>query len=204
MNNKNNNNGNTYRNHESRLNEQNRNENHLQNRRNNKPKRKTTVILGDSIISRVNGLKLSKSLGGAENIVVKSFSGATTDDMRHHAIPTSMREPERIILHCGANDLKAETSSEYVAENIMRVAHELSRPTNTIAISLLCPRNDQFARKANEVNNLLEDKCLSGNIPVIFHRNMSSHHHLWRDGIHLNQDGLNQLVRNFRIFLSNG
>ena len=46
----------------------------------------TTVILGDSIIQNLQGYKLGKETN--QRVVVKSFSGATTQDMKSYIQPT--------------------------------------------------------------------------------------------------------------------
>ena len=37
------------------------------------------------------------------NVYVKSFPGATIDDMYSYAIPSLKHEPNAIIIHCGMN-----------------------------------------------------------------------------------------------------
>ena len=63
----------------------------------------TTVILGDSKIQNLQGYKLGKEIG--KHVVVKSFRGATTHDMKSYIQPTIDNSPERICLHVGTNDL---------------------------------------------------------------------------------------------------
>ena len=69
-----------------------------------------TEIIGDSIIKDIRGYKMNEACENQEKIFVKSFSGATTDCMNSHACPTIKRNPKRIILHCGTNDLRSQTS----------------------------------------------------------------------------------------------
>ena len=47
---------------------------------------RTTVIVGDSIIKNVQGIKLAKTVG--HRVVVKPFPGATIRNMRSHVVPT--------------------------------------------------------------------------------------------------------------------
>lgn len=63
---------------------------------------KTTVILGDSIIQNLQGYKLGKETN--QRVVVKSFRGATTQDMKSYIQPTIDNAPDRICLHIGTND----------------------------------------------------------------------------------------------------
>ena len=43
----------------------------------------TTVILGDSIIKNVYGNAITKSIKHKKHVVVKHFSGAKIEDMKH-------------------------------------------------------------------------------------------------------------------------
>ena len=56
-----------------------------------KKKRKTTVVLGDSIVKRIQGRKLGRKV--KQNVIVKSFPGAKLDCMSHLAIPTVKSNP---------------------------------------------------------------------------------------------------------------
>ena len=73
-----------------------------------KKKLPVTVILGDSIVKEVKGWELSDE---KNKVVTKQFSGATTDDMKSYIQPTISNDPECIVLHCGTNNLKQNTSA---------------------------------------------------------------------------------------------
>ena len=53
-------------------------------------------------MQHVHGWELSNK----DKVVVKSFSGATTEDMEDYGKPIILKEPENLILHVGTNDLK--------------------------------------------------------------------------------------------------
>ena len=55
----------------------------------------TTAILGDSMIRQIRSFEMAKSIGKSSRVVVKSFSGATTDNMKHYIIPIKEMSPER-------------------------------------------------------------------------------------------------------------
>ena len=56
----------------------------------------TTLIVGDSII---NGVLEERLCGGGRNIKVRSFPGATVDDLNHYIIPLLQKKPSHIIVH---------------------------------------------------------------------------------------------------------
>ena len=70
-----------------------------------KTRASTTVILGDSILKNVNGIAITKSIKRKEHVVVKHFSGAKIEDMKHLK-PTQEKQPAQIIIHFGTNDLR--------------------------------------------------------------------------------------------------
>ena len=65
------------------------------------------TFLGDSIVKDVEGRRIQHSLKIQQRMTVKSFLGATTEDMNHYAIPTMKKKPGMLILHVGTNDLKS-------------------------------------------------------------------------------------------------
>ena len=58
-------------------------------------------------------------------------------------------------MYCGANDLKTSTDPKQIAENIINLAESMKTDKNNVIISELTPRNDQFNKKAKEVNEIL-------------------------------------------------
>ena len=76
-----------------------------------KPKKKnrSIVILGDSILKDVEQYKIRNTLNTNEKVFVKSFSGATVEDMKSHVIPSKNRNNDLVILHCGTNDLRSKS-----------------------------------------------------------------------------------------------
>ena len=59
-------------------------------------------MAGDSIIKHLQGWRPSDT---NNHVVVKSFSGATIEDMEDYLKAVIRKEPESIVLHIGTNDL---------------------------------------------------------------------------------------------------
>ena len=59
-----------------------------------------------------------------KRVVVKSFWGATTSDMKHQIKPTIEKGAQQIVLHKGTNDLKS-TDSVTVADNILFIPENI-------------------------------------------------------------------------------
>ena len=64
-------------------------------------KKLSVTILGDSILKDVKSYKMKKAINHQANIYVKSFSGATVDDMASYVLPTKKHNPDIVVLHCG-------------------------------------------------------------------------------------------------------
>ena len=62
-------------------------------------KSQVTTILGDSIISKIEGYWMSKKLNNNKNDQVKSFAGAKVECMSHYVKPTIDKKFELVILH---------------------------------------------------------------------------------------------------------
>lgn len=162
----------------------------------NKNNKERTVVasLGDSIIKDVHGWDLSSE---KKKVVVKSFSGATTNCMCSHIIPTKEQNPDVIILHCGTNDLRKTDSLDSIATNILEVAASVSTDTNRVIVSGLTQRNDQYWEKVDPLNNLLKFGASSRNIGFIEHTNIDYRYHLNKSNLHLNRKGSLMLTQNF-------
>ena len=59
--------------------------------------------------------------------MVKLIPGATTEGMIHH-VKGCMVDfvPDILLLHCGTNDLKKDLTPQKIAQNILKLAEEVS------------------------------------------------------------------------------
>ena len=87
-----------------------------------KPKHRT-IVCGDSMVKNVDSWKLKPKCHKNEEIVIKSFPGATVKDMQSYIEPSVDRKPDTIILHCGTNDLRFKDKTEVqISGEIIEVA----------------------------------------------------------------------------------
>ena len=117
-----------------------------------KEMRKTTEInqrrqlLGDSVVKGFHANGISKAMG--ENVVAKSFSGVTAENMK--------RKPFNVIIHVGTNNLKTDEAQVIVNEvkDICELVKDNSPETN-ITVSEIITREDHqlIKTKIKEVNN---------------------------------------------------
>ena len=101
------------------------------------------MIVGDSIVKKVKSWELSPKV---DLFVVNSFLGAKTDDMESYIGPTLKNKLERIIIHCGTNDLKNSTPQS-IAKNILSLAKSSQQENNTILVPAIVPRKDHLDKK---------------------------------------------------------
>ena len=167
----------------------NRQEKNLEN------KSDSTVIIGDSMVKNLDGRRMRTKYG--EKVFVKSFSGATTDDMSFHAVPSKKTQPDRVVLHTGANDFREEKEDAKIAQNIYALARMLKTEDNTVFVSGIISRKDEFIneRTAN-VNRILEELCKKNKFPFIDNSNINIRTHLNRSGLYLNHTGDGKLALN--------
>eukprot|EP00112_Aurelia_sp_Birch-Aquarium-sp1_P012763 Seg2688.2 transcript_id=Seg2688.2/GoldUCD/mRNA.D3Y31 product="hypothetical protein" protein_id=Seg2688.2/GoldUCD/D3Y31 len=155
----------------------------------------STVIIGDSMVKNLDGRRMRTKYG--EKVFVKSFSGATTDDMSFHAVPSMKKQPDRIVLHTGANDFRAEKEDVKMAQNIYALARTLKTEDNTVFVSGIVSREDEFINeRTTKVNKILEELCKKNKFPFIDNSNINIHTHLNRSGLHLNHIGDDKLALN--------
>ena len=95
-------------------------------------KRPTVSLVGDSIIKGIRKQEINRSVRHM-NTFVKTFPGATTDDMESYMIPTLNREPDYLIIHCGTNDLRRD-EPEVIATKITKLAVNSKKTIRNVAV----------------------------------------------------------------------
>ena len=158
---------------------------------------KPIVVLGDSMIRRLQPNKIREST--KKHVIIKTFAGATTDEMSDYAKPSIRNELSHIIIHVGTNDLKNSHPST-IAQNVYNLCDEVTAnsPNISISISEIIQRKDnqEMNLKALEVNRLFADICRSRDWSLISHTNIAEGS-LDRSGLHLNPQGTALLASNF-------
>ena len=152
----------------------------------------------------VYGNAITKSIKHKKHVVVKHFSGAKTEDMKHYVKPTQEKEPAQIIIHVGTNDLPGNKNSDEIANEIIGFPNSIKTSENNAVVSSIVSRKDRFNNKAKEANKNLKDKCEEHDVQLIKHNNINEFRHTHAKGLHLNNYGDKQLTRNFTSFIKNG
>ena len=83
-----------------------------------KKKSKNVVIIGDSMLNKINGKKLSKS----KKVNVLNIPGATSGDIIGNIDEVLEGKPESLIVHVGRNGL---TNSVNLLSNVQKIVHKV-------------------------------------------------------------------------------
>ena len=161
------------------------------------PVHNSTEIIGDSMVKHIQGYKMSEATNGQEKIFVRAFHGAKVDDMNSYSVPTTKKNPRRIVIHCGTNDISSGTAPNEVAEEIVDLATNLKSHENEVFVSGIVARGDRWNERVSQVNNVLKAKCNREGLPFIDNSNIEPAHHLNRSNLHLNSEGTRMLANNF-------
>ena len=163
--------------------------------------RETVVVAGDSIVKFVKGWELSNA---GRNDSVKSFSGATLNDMSDFLKPTGRKQPDKLIIHAGTNDLRRLNPNE-VADRIVELAENFKKDCthSEVVISSLVTRCDgeDVDGKVNEANTVLKSNCVKSNLAFLDNSNINRSHLNSRE-LHLNRNGTSVLQANILNFLN--
>ena len=152
------------------------------------------------MIKYVKGWELST---GQQNVSVKSFSGATVDDMRDFLKPTLRKHPDKLIIHVGTNDIR-KSDPKIVADKVTIPAKQFKKDSSNteVVISSLVVRNDgpELAKKVQQTNILLKSNCISYDLGFLDNSNIDCSHLNYK-GLHLNRDGSALLQNNIANIL---
>ena len=169
---------------------------------------KKVLLVGDSLIKRVKSHEIKKHVARNARFVVKSFPGATSEEINHYVEPALDNEkPDMVIIHTGTNDMynrRSPKSIPDIANGIIKIGKKCrERGVKNIFISGIVFRRPKAAsKKVFEINNLVRALCGKENFYFI-HNNSIKDEHLWDDGLHLLDEGRHVLVNNFAKALNN-
>ena len=155
-----------------------------------------TIIVGDSMVKGLRPDKISKSV--KHKTQVKSFPGATVEDLTDYIKPSLKRNPKNIIIHVGTNDLKRKRAKD-IAKNIERLCQSIKveHPQMSISVSEIIQREDNqdLAVKASAVNKELARYSEQKKFYLIKNENIDKRK-LNLYGLHLNKQGSAALAKN--------
>ena len=98
-----------------------------------KKSKEAVFIVGDSMIKKIDGYLLTKSINHKFLVKVRPFTTAKAIDMYDHLKPT-LRDisPGLFIIHVGTNDLPLNKTSNKITEEIVNLTESLKKTAQTL------------------------------------------------------------------------
>ena len=135
---------------------------------------------------------------------VRSFPGATSEDLKDYIKPLIKKKPDTMILHVGTNDLTKNINN--TIENLSCITSEIKRisPETNVVFSNLCLREDKpgLSSKVKNLNMSIDRFCKDNGLNIINNSNIDKNC-LSRKKLHLNEKGLSKLAVNLKVFIQN-
>ena len=78
---------------------------------------------------------MKASLKSKEKVVIRSFPGASTDDLSFHSVPAVKRNPRPLVLHTGTNDFEEKKDDDQIARTFFGLVKTLKTDGNTLYVS---------------------------------------------------------------------
>ena len=135
------------------------------------------------MVKYIYGWKLSDN---DEKVVVKQFSGSTTEDIMTYIKSPLKCNPDRFMIHVGTNDLRSDQDRETIVRNVVDVANNSETDINKILISSIVPGRDNLNGKVRQVNVFLKKLCMKNDFAYVNHGNTKPRQHCNYGGIDLN------------------
>ena len=111
-------------------------------------KKKKVIIIGDSMIKKIDGYLLTSSINHKYLVKVRPFLGAKSVDMLDYVKPIKRDlDPEAYVIHIGTNDLGIDKTPDDIFSEILLLIKELKTDKNKIVVSAIVPRGDAIIQK---------------------------------------------------------
>ena len=136
----------------------------------------TVSIVGDSMIRKIRRQDINREAPQVKTSI-KTFPGATIEQVKSYIRPTIEEDPDGVIIVCGTNNLRSATPEE-VANKMISLAFEVKKEINDVAISSIIRRtdSDDLERKRIHVNQLVRAGLLGTGMKFIENDNILDNH----------------------------
>ena len=168
---------------------------------------KKICVVGDSHIRRIKRNLFNNSLceGKAH---LNGFNGANIKRLDHFITPTLVEDrPDIVIIHIGSNDITHNTVDQIDMKDIENRIINTGKKCLSYGIkkgviwSIFIKKQCKLTRIIRQVNDLLCDEC-KRNYYQFISSDSITREVLWRDDLHLNNDGTYIFVSNLVDFLN--
>ena len=150
----------------------------------------TTLVCGDSILSGLREKRLHRN----GMVKVRTFLGASIEDLRDHLVPLLRKKPQTIVMHIGTNNCSDE-SSEIVMGKLSSLVDFVKNTVDGCKVLISTPTHRFDDAKATVTCQNLTKKIIESGFNVINNSNINSSH-LNSGALHLNPSGSSRLAQN--------
>ena len=147
--------------------------------------------MGDSILNGV----IERNLLNDRSVKVRKFSGATVDDLRHHALLIIRKQPKYLVILAGTKDAVKFTSRDILNKLLQLksfIQEKLSDAEIIVSTPTLRSDNGKAALTIRQITNHL----INLKINIFDNRNIRGKP-LSKRSLHLNQSDFNKLLKEF-------
>ena len=146
-------------------------------------KKKTVMIIGDSMVNGIEESKLSKS----RHIRVQPLSGAKIEDLQANLDELLHNDLEKVVLHAGTNNSTNDTPED-ILDKLKTLVDTIQTalPECKVIVSSIIKRTDN--QKANAVCEKVNRLLKSSDLCVLDNSNIKEKC-LGKRGLHLNMQG---------------
>ena len=153
-------------------------------------RKNTTLIVGDSMISGIDQQRLSVK---RRMVKVRSFPGATINDICDYIKSLLKEAPDKVILHVGTNDAPNSTSGAILDMLSLKSFIEKTLPQSKVCISNVVKRTDNG--KATLTVNKVDEHLSALQLDIVDNSNINVTGPN-RGELHLNETGTGKLAVN--------
>ena len=166
----------------------------------NKKSRRNISAIGDSMVKHITGPGISKN----DQVQVKTYPGATTDDIIDYIKLTIRQKPDIVVTHSGTNDSTKDVNTMSRVRKVVAAVKEIDTDGKIkLGFSGIAARGD--INKEEDIvttNNRLEKYCKRNEFFFINKSNIDVSC-LNKRKLHLNRKGTYYLANNFRKHIFN-
>ena len=160
--------------------------------------KKNLIIVGDSQLRNMDGVKLSKE---HFNATVKPMPGARIARTKN----VNYADADVVIVHAGTCNLKKQSDPEELADEIVSTLRYIKSNGNKaqVAFSGIIKRKDdlELNAKAIKTNEIIVEKLMFFSGFDFIDNNQIRYGFLARDGLHINDGGVRKLAANFSHYI---
>ena len=153
-------------------------------------KKRTTLLMGDSILSSLREYKMSRW----KTIKVRTFPGATVNDMKFFAVFLLKKESDKVIIHVGTNDAPHFAPDEMFT-NVKEPRLLIQKMVPAPKVIILSPVIHVHKANSDINNKKFISLPNSTDWDCIHHENIDKWH-LNEYGLHINRAGSVNLAKN--------